>query len=380
MKKHILIATGLAVLSTSAFASKARMEALGQNAERGSKYFGDDRNVFHNPAHLNNMKNYVVTEWGTAAANDTTAAPSAEGGFYREMGSFAYGVHLGSLVGAHNTERTAADANFLSRDNGLDLMFAGDAGVQWGARVHYSNSKDETGQTHERKNGALGLGLGIIMGDLEVYANLDIKDESEGTVATSNAKWEADMGIHAGASYGWNGWTFYGSYDKSGAEYNDGTNAAYNPDDRTALKLGFGRIHEVSNTARVYTDLTYSSSKTETKTSSTSATLETKTNELPLNVGFEVDATSWLVLRGSISQPIVINNTEVSGNATAINNGKQVQSNQTDVAAGATLNFGKLKVDGVVGTSGNAGTANSGETGTLSLDRLMTRVAVHYWF
>ena len=36
MKKHLMIATGLAVLSTSAFASKARMTALNQSASFGS--------------------------------------------------------------------------------------------------------------------------------------------------------------------------------------------------------------------------------------------------------------------------------------------------------------------------------------------------------
>ena len=80
MKKHIAIAAGLAVLSTSAFATKARMNALGQGDDRGSFYIQDSRNVFRNASEVNNMTNYVVTEWGTASNTaDSVTAPHAEG-------------------------------------------------------------------------------------------------------------------------------------------------------------------------------------------------------------------------------------------------------------------------------------------------------------
>ena len=90
----------------------------------------------------------------------------------------------------------------------------------------------------------------------------------------------------------------------------------------------------------------------------------------PLTLGFEADATSWLVLRGSVSQNVLINKTETKGVS------KGTQANQTSVNAGATLNFGKLKVDGSIGNA--AGTGN--QTGVLKTDDLLTRVGVHYWF
>ena len=46
MKKHIVVAAGLAVLSTGAFATKARMTALNQDASQGSFYIQDERNAF----------------------------------------------------------------------------------------------------------------------------------------------------------------------------------------------------------------------------------------------------------------------------------------------------------------------------------------------
>jgi len=55
MKKSVLVVAGLAVLSTSAFASKARMEALGQGSA-SSLYLSDSRSVFLNAASLNDTK------------------------------------------------------------------------------------------------------------------------------------------------------------------------------------------------------------------------------------------------------------------------------------------------------------------------------------
>ena len=46
MKKHLVVAAGLAVLSTGAFASKARMTALNQGSSLGSFYLEDNRVTF----------------------------------------------------------------------------------------------------------------------------------------------------------------------------------------------------------------------------------------------------------------------------------------------------------------------------------------------
>jgi hypothetical protein len=157
MKKNLLVIAGLAVLSTSAFASKARMEALHQGAPGTSSfYLTDTRSIFLNPAELNTMKNYITTEWGASGAADNDTAPRAEGGFFREMGAFSYGLYLGN-----DTSRISHGAGFLGQSNALDLFLAGDMGVKWGARVHYAHGNDEgtTVATDDRKHTAFGLGL-----------------------------------------------------------------------------------------------------------------------------------------------------------------------------------------------------------------------------
>ncbi len=366
MKKQILIATGLAVLSTSAFASKARMEALGQNDDRGSFYVEDSRNVFRNAAKVNTHKNYITTEWGTANdAADSATAPHAEGGFFREMGSFNYGVYLGSEIDAQNAART----NYQAHDNALDLFFGGDMGVQWGARVHYAAGNTENTGTHKLEHSNFGLGLGMMMGDIEGYANIILSDESKGGAAAGD-KFEAN-GLNLGLSYDVMGMTVFADYDADG--YDNTVSGAKTEQSNTTMTVGVGRIHEVSSTARLNMDLAFVSSKEESKTAS--ATTETKQTKLPLTLGFEADATSWLTLRGSVTQNVIVNNNEVKSTST----NKNTIANTTDVSAGATLNFGKLKVDGSIGTTDTTGTAGT-ETGTLALDNVLTRVGVTYWF
>lgn len=352
MKKHVIIATSAALLSTSAFATKSRMTALGQDEDRGSQYLNDTRNKFRNAAHVNNMNNYVVTEWG--------ADGEAEGGLFRDSGNFAYGLYFNNGIGNRDREDVATDVDFDDQTNRLDLFFGGDAGVQWGARVHYASSEDET---NSQENDAMGLGFGVLMGDLSAYANLDLKDESKGsTEANGDAAdvWEADLGLNLGVAYDWNNWTFHADYDKNGEEVTM-ENADNIDADRTTITVGAAQVHEISSTSMVFTALDYMNMKEE------DGAAEEKSNNLKATVGFEADATSWLTWRGSISQNVFIGDTEVGGNT-------DTDRDTTSVNAGASLTFGKLMVDGTIGT--NAGTKDGG----LRLDEAMADVAVSYWF
>ncbi len=155
MKKNVLVIAGLAVLSTNAFASKARMEALGQG--NASFYIQDSRSIFINPAMVNETKNYVVTEWGTSvtAGTDTNQAPRAEGGFFREMGTFSYGLYLGNNSSAQ--DHSGAGATYLRQSNAMDLFIGGDMGMKWGAKVHYAGGKDDGAKFQNIRKAKVGI-------------------------------------------------------------------------------------------------------------------------------------------------------------------------------------------------------------------------------
>jgi hypothetical protein len=414
MKKQIVLATIATLATGSAYATKARMNALGQAQDRGSFYINDTRNVFRNAARINQTNNYAVTEWGDTAATST----NAEGGFFKNQGSFSYGVYLGSDVtdqgmggtaaGANNdaiasqngyadylagntrTTGSAANANtgetyggtgFLNRGNDLDLFFGGDMGVEWGARLHYANAKSEPGTpgATEQKSSSLELGLGMVMGDLNAYVNYVLKDEAEFDGTNAGSKIENDGSMNLGVGYKWMDYTFFVDYDKTGLEYVASTGTAARTTEQSVLTVGAGYTKEISSTARLFTDVSFVRTSAEDSSATVNNNVEYDKSELPLTVGFEADATSWLTLRGSISQNIFINSFSYKAAGGTVEN-KGTLANSTDVQAGATLNFGKLMIDGMIGTNGNNGTAYNGDQGVLDTDRLLTRVAVHYWF
>ena len=370
MKKNVLVIAGLAVLSTSAFASKARMEALGQS-NSGSRYISDSRSVFLNPAELNGMKNYIVTEWGASAATDSATAPRAEGGFFRDAGAFAYGLYLGN-----DSSRIDHTSTYLTQTNAMDLFLAGDMGVKWGARVHYANAKDET-TTTTKKHSALGLGLGMTQGDLSAHLNMDLADKSTGTGVVNEGAYTEKLkpSFDLGASYAWSGYTFFAGYTSNKAEKVEGTVTTTTKHSETSV--GAGRVHEINPTARLFTDLTLRLTTDETSAVPADPALGKSTKSiLPLTLGMEADATSWLVVRGSVSQNVFL------GTEKNIAGKKKTTANSTNVNAGGTLNFGKLKVDGTIGTTPNArngGTVGAKE-GVLATDNLMSRVGVSYSF
>lgn len=367
MKKHVIIATGAALLSTSAFATKARMTALGQDEVRGSQYLNDTRNVFRNAAHVNNMNNYVVTEWGTNA--------NAEGGFFRDAGALAYGLYFGAedVNTVSAADRVDGNETYRGQTNRLDLFVGGDAGVQWGLRVDYSNDEDKEAET---KTESMGIGLGVIHGSLSGYLNLSLKDDSKGhynaaatTVTNKDAEYEGSN-LNAGVAYGWNNWTFHADYSKIGGDSKVAPNTIEVTE--TEITVGAAQVHEISSTAMVFTAVDYVNEKYEASTTGFSE--EEKSNKLVATIGFEADATSWLTWRGSISQNVFIGSEETTASGTGTAVKEQSLRDSTNVNAGATLTFGKLMVDGTIGAAG------AGKAGKLNLDEVMTQVAVSYWF
>jgi len=336
------------------------------------------------------QKNYIITEWGASAQADSSAAPRAEGGFFREMGSMAYGMYLGNNGAARTVTSTSTTSAFLNHQNALDLVLAGDAGLKWGARLHYANSKDEQATTFERKNSAFGLGFGISHGDMEAYVNSDLSDKSTGAKVVGD-EWNRKPSVQIGASYKWSGMTFFADMLSTNNELkgaagsditvgNGGTLTAGTAGTITNkvsnLTFGASRVHEVNPGARVITTAQLNFDSTKVGGSVTTTENGTsKNSRMPVLLAFEADATSWLVLRGSVSQNILLGETKsIAGKKVSI-------PNSTALNAGATLNFGKLKVDGVVGTTAaTRGGAAAANQGVLATDNLMTRVGVHYWF
>lgn len=361
MKKYVVLACAVMIASTSAFASKARLIALGQDAE-GSFYVNDVRNMFLNPASINDHKDTVTMEWGRAdiTTDDSDRSPNTEAGVLHDAGKFVYGLYLGNEHTQDNSLRAGTGGintanHALTVDNSLDLFIGGEAGMKWGASLTYSSTENETTTTDQSlmklKLGAMKNNWG---GFLHYVTTNEATDDGVG-------EFEIDSDMTVGGHYDRGQYRYYGSYRMyevdGGAEVTD-------------LLLGASRVKNLNDKVRLYTALALNRNTVKDGDEAMAVNL---------NVGIEADVKSWLVLRASINQNVYDITEEDDGD-------EYTGTNTTDVNAGASFVFGDLSIDGLIGT-GNDGSGNiasssatgaNDEAGVLSLDSLMTRVSLTY--
>jgi hypothetical protein len=416
MKKISLLIVGVMLLSQNTFATKARLLALGEDKD-GSYFINDNRNYFLNAAHINNHEDQVVYEWGNSAGDtaifasslDLDVTPKSMGGFTRSMGSYAYGVYLGNESDTLQLRRmsawgagTSATDTLASADNVLDVFFGGDSGIKWGVNFAYSKNKTEfDGSTQTNlKDHSYGSRFGVIMGSTELIANIALGNEAEdtraGTADNETLKFEGKLGFQVAASHAFGNLRPFVSY--KGGKWDIKSAAATQEAEFTIKEAGITYKRETGKGSHVYTKAFYYLEEIEVKY--TAGAAKGKIKKIPLSVGFETAATSWLTLRGSVVHNLVgkrdttnlanVPNTSAKNVYTArynrtagdTANRKETIGDSTSVNAGASLMFGKLSVDGMIGVNGNSGTrtASDSKTGVLDLDRLLTRVGMTYNF
>ncbi|MFA5583042.1 MAG: hypothetical protein WDA09_02415 [Bacteriovoracaceae bacterium] len=442
MKKIIALA-GLAVLATNtAEASKARLLALGENLETaGSLYFSDNRNIFQNAAYIHEYKDGIYMEWGSQGTEfnsnytvpgsngnlankyDSDTNPQAEGGFLKSHGKYVYGLYLGAesyiTHEARNYLRLTNSAN-IHQDNQIDLFFgaAESEDFKWGVNVTYSNTKEDS---NDSKQKSASIRLGVMGKKWEGYANVAVMNEAETADITGFGATGFTTGTGKDKFEGKRGWELGGSYDlgfakafgywRHGVWEQDVDSASFvivgtdpvptgalyqgkSEFDTNRIRVGLGREAQLTDRTTLFTKLEYVMTKREVEgKGAVKGTANIDDYYVPLTIGLEHDATSWLTLRGSVTQYLVseqdndygkLNDTPgtISGLVTAkYQPGKRSFQNSTNVNAGLTLKFGDLAIDGVIGTSsaGNIVDTKS-ENGVFSLDNLASRVAMTYRF
>jgi hypothetical protein len=407
MKKQLVLGTTLAVLATPAFATKARLQALGEEIT-GSQYINDNRNIFLNAAAANDYKDMVVFEWGNDGAagtkSDAIATPQAEGGVLYGQGNMVYGAWLGGESSQTREARQylALNNRIVHQDNQLDLFVAGDSGVKWGANLTYSQNKaDTSGTTFEDIDSkTLTLRGGVMMGAIEGFANVALINTFEGDLgAGEDEEFKGKLGFELGGSYNMgHGKVFafwrHAKWEQESDEAINGAAGTASPaytgeaDGSTdRYILGYGRETKLNDKATLFTKASYVKNDRMVETED-DGDAEFNDYAVPVVIGLEYDAESWLTLRGSITQNLMGQaDNDVDSGLTLHNGvgqlfpqGKRTTANSTVVNTGATLKFGDFMIDGLLGVSGNDGVGDGDKNGVLALDRLMSRVAMTYKF
>lgn len=382
MKKHLLVAA-VVLAAVSAQASKARLNALGN-----SEHIVDIQEVF--ASEPDQALNYeaATVEFG----GNSGASVEAEGGFIRKMGDSAWSLYLGKSsttfkaltdavsstslgIAGNADERTALQTGF-NQANPLQLTYAGKASdISYGASLfHVSNTLEgftttsgAESLTGEVEQNVMGLLIGANNGVWDVQLRQGLAGESEvtgtanlGSVAAlagaTTFKTESTGSTKLSGGYMMDTMYFYGGYEMSSAEVTANSTTAVNRDiTASALTLGVVNSHKKDGVDFFYgASAVISNTEVDNKTTNTKTEIDSTT--VPLIVGVEADVSSWMTVRGSLTQPFSLLSSSKTKVGTAAASGKSV-ADGTVTALGAGFKWGKANIDAVVstGTSGNFG-------------------------
>jgi hypothetical protein len=362
MKKTLYFFAAMTLAASSAMASKARVSALSS-----SPAVTDIQSIFTNPADVHYVGDFVTFEMGETAANalnatdtkiDTnadgipdspaTVVPNAEGGFITTMGDAKFGAYLGGMPSDANLFRAygAAVATFLPTENPIEVFYGAKAGdLNWGASFGFSNSarKNGAGATDDQSQNAMGVRMGVKTDEWAAYANVGL-----GSVAkTGDAQVKGTAGLVLGGHYMMDNMKIYGRYLNAGAKVADASGTDQLDITSGTTTVGFTNSWKNDGNLAFY-GLAYQMANTTEKV----ADAKTVTTAMPFTMGAEVLATSWLKLRGSISQNVLMGNSKTT---TAGVGETDSISHNTVTAAGAGFIWGRNNLDVVMkmGTNGN---------------------------
>lgn len=374
MKQLLVIA--IALVSTNAFASRARVTSLS-----GSKHVLDTQSIYSNPAKMFLMGDFVNLESGTQATTTSTGEGlNAEGLLVRSMGDAKMGLSLGhrsenassfGLRGLLASAAPTANSKF-EQQNPVELSYGMKAGdMTWAGTLVYSNYNDKV---NDVKENSMGVRLGALMGawDLSLGVGLmnTVKDATAaGGPGVGGVDFKGTTGISAYAGYSMESLYAFGEVVLAGAKMeNQTTGAEMAKVDQTQITIGV-----VESVKKDGNEFFYGASLVSTEAKEKVGDDKNSSLTLPVIVGLEAEATSWLTLRGSLTQTVVVN--KVKNEFGASIGEADPDENNTVAAVGAGLKFNKVAVDGSLqGLTG--GTADQEVDG----DDLLTTVGLTYMF
>lgn len=427
MKNILLVGSAFMLLSTAAFASKARLQALGEDKD-GSYYVSDYRNIYVNPSELNSMGNKAVLEWGSTgtafqgASLDLDSTPKAEGGVLYSLDSgYKLGVILGDetdvaaltrMLASNVYGTTVNGAQFMqTADNVLDVLVAGKAQVNWGANLLYSASKNDSsggvGNATKHDQHAYAARLGASAGAWNAHLLMALGAKGNGPDLQYAPTYKGKFGARLGGGYDLsNENKLFGMYESYTWKQANSQDAERQGSFNKGF-VGIGHTEKVTATSTFIckAQLELTTIKLDAVGAKVAAKIDR--TAVPVTIGFEHSAFDWLVVRGSVVQNLwgtvkdaglqenfgdgpysspayatgkVIRTLAYSSYGSSLSGagGKKTLANSTKVNAGATFKLDKFEIDGLVGATSSTGAASN--TGVLSGSNLETRVGLTYNF
>lgn len=381
MKKQMLVAAVIMTAALSAQASKARLNALGN-----SEHIVDIQEVFQSEPDQALNYEAATVEFGSA-----TATQEAEGGFIRKMGDSAWSLYLGrssttfksltdtftGLVSDGTGTETANLRTGFIQANPLQLTYGSKSGdINWGAGLFMAMGDKTAIDTAEfdatsMKTNIMGLLIGANNGTWDAQARIGLVGEMTadgaagfGSIANLAGATELEMkstsSLKVSGGYAMDSMYFFGGYEMGAGEVTANSTTAIDREaTSSAMTVGVVNSHKKDGVDFFY-GVSAVISNVELKNNTANTKAKTDATTVPLLVGVEAEVSSWLTLRGSLTQPLALLSSSKStgGKAGSL-------ADNTVTALGAGFKWGKATIDTVIetGTTGNFGT--DGGTGDI---------------
>ena len=357
-----LLTLAIVLASTSAFATRARVTALGN-----APHLVDASTVYMKPADIFAVSDSLTIESGKTnivpnggAGNDLNQGSEAL--MIRSAGDAKWALSLGHDDSRSFSQRAQADADvagiaIIGQQNPLELSYGMKTGdMSWAGTLVYSNFNDKK---NEVKENTMGLKFGAATSSWDATIDLGLADKWEDSVNNDEFKGKSNVAVRGGM---WVSSDLYAYGEVSMGGY-EATDAGTVSSEVKSQDIEIGAINTVKNDGNEFfwgAGLASSTSKDDKA--------DSKTTELalPFIIGVEANAASWLTLRGSVAQNVLIQN-EKTETAGTTNSETSPGENSTTFAAGAGLKLGKLALDGSI-LANNTQTVNSANLlGTVGL-------------
>ncbi|HEY8270114.1 MAG TPA: hypothetical protein VIG33_04450 [Pseudobdellovibrionaceae bacterium] len=356
--KKLLIIAAVTLASGGAFASKARLQALGSSA-----HLVDVQTMFNNPSDITLMGDMATFEMGTNGpftytppSGNAANLTNHEGGLIRAHGDARWGFYLGHkspTVALSRSNAWTGGGTILNEENPIEVFYAQKADLSWGASWFYSNSDKKATKL---KQDTMGVRVGARSGAWDASLNVGLsnnaKDESN---AASIKEIKGSSAMKLAGGYTMDTLYFYGNYGMSGFK---ATAASTDTADVSGSQLTLGVVDTIKGEGRdFFYGVSYHMDSYKQKVGTEQ---KSEATYLPVVIGVEGEATSWMTLRASVTQNVILGTIKdeiglVTGAALAETN---TWNDSTTVAAGAGLKFNKFTLDGTLGAA-NGGVVNT---------------------
>lgn len=356
MMKSLLIAA-LMVSSSSAMASSSRVTDL-----QGSLTSAfDHQDAFAEPAVMWSVADAFVAEY--------SGATGQYGTLIRSNGDAKWGVWLGRQSAGVTGLANKVGFAQTTLDNPFYVAYSvkGD-GLTWGAGLFYANSKKEKIAASYTKS-AMGLNLSAVGSNWRAYLNqgLSAKIETQDAAGTKTGSFAMKGNTKVGGQYDAEGMSYAASYTMAGAKEEDGTATILNDIDTTELAL-YAESAVKGEAANFFYGAGFVMSSE--KDAATAVDSKTSASNIPLWMGVEGEAASWLTLRSAYSQKLSLYDTTKTS-AAGVDGETTSGTSAATITAGAGLKFNKMTLDMNLSLAG---------AGAVNTTAIKTNAALTYYF